>query len=57
MITPEHTCATEAGNLRVQAYTHSLSEEFMGDWAPATPTGLNSSAQYQPDGLVVWPCE
>lgn len=42
-------------SLRVQSYSHSLSPHFMGDWSPATPTGLNSSADYQPDGLVVWP--
>jgi len=47
----------EGGNLRVQSYTHSLTDDFLGDWAPATPTGLNSSVQYQPDGLVVWPYE
>lgn len=29
----------------------------MGDWSPATPTGLNTSVDYQPDGLVVWPYE
>merc|ERR1712070_628505 len=45
----------EAGALRIQSYTHSLTEDFMGDWAAATPTGLNSSSDYQPDGLVVWP--
>lgn len=47
----------EAGPLRVQAFTHSLTTDFMGDWAPAMPTGLNSSSHYQPDGLVVWPYE
>merc|ERR1719231_1758865 len=47
----------EAGDLRIQSYIHSLTEDFMGDWSPATPTGLNSSAQYQPDGLVVFPYE
>jgi hypothetical protein len=47
----------EAGSLRIQSYTHSLTEDFMGDWAAAAPTGLNSTADYQPDGLVVWPYE
>ncbi len=45
------------GSLRVQSYTHSLTEDFMGDWSEATPTGLNSSATYQPDGLLVFPYE
>ena len=45
------------GGMRIQSYTHSLTEKFMGDWAPATPTGLNTSLDYQPDGLVVWPYE
>lgn len=40
--------------LRIQSYTHSLTADYMGDWAPVQPTGLNSSADYQPDGLVVW---
>ena len=47
----------EAGSLRVQSYVHSLTEDFMGNWSVATPTGLNSSAHYQPDGLVVFPYE
>lgn len=47
---------TEEG-MRIQSYTHSLTADFMGDWAPATPTGLNTSVDYQPDGLVVWPYE
>jgi hypothetical protein len=29
----------------------------MGDWSTTMPTGLNSSAQYQPDGLLVFPYE
>ena len=41
------------GGLRIQSYSHSLTTEFMGDWSPATPTGLNTSSDYQPDGLVV----
>ena len=45
------------GGLRIQSYSHSLTTEFMGDWSPATPTGLNTSSDYQPDGLVVWPYE
>ena len=45
------------GGLRIQSYSHSLTTEFMGDWSPATPTGLNTSHDYQPDGLVVWPYE
>jgi hypothetical protein len=44
-------------HLRIQSYTHSLTDDFMGDYSPATPTGLNSSDDYQPDGLVVWPYE
>jgi len=28
-----------------------------GDWSTSMPTGLNSSAQYQPDGLLVFPYE
>jgi len=47
---------TEQG-MRIQSFTHSLTEDFMGDWAPAAPTGLNTSVDYQPDGLVVWPYE
>merc|ERR1719272_1961579 len=47
---------TEGGK-RIQAFSHSLTEEFMGDWAPAMPTGLNTSTDYQPDGLVVFPYE
>ena len=47
----------EGGSLRIQSYSHSLTGDFMGHWAPAAPTGLNSSADYQPDGLVVWPYE
>merc|ERR1712086_40932 len=47
----------EAGNLRVQSYVHSLTEDFMGNWSAAVPVGLNSSAHYQPDGLVVFPYE
>ena len=43
-------------NRDLQSYTHSVTEDFMGDWAPATPTGLNTTEDYQPDGLVVWPC-
>ena len=42
---------------RIQSFTHSLTDDFMGAWAPATPTGLNTSLDYQPDGLVVWPYE
>ena len=33
---------TEGGK-RIQAFSHSLTEEFMGEWAPAMPTGLNTS--------------
>jgi hypothetical protein len=51
------TEGSTAGPLRIQSYSHSLTEEFMGDWSPATPTGLNTSVDYQPDGLVVWPYE
>lgn len=47
----------EGGKLRIQSYTHSLTKDFMGDWAPSAPTGLNSSSDYQPDGLVAWPHE
>lgn len=47
----------EGGSIRIQSFTHSLTEDFMGSWAPAAPTGLNSSSHYQPDGLVVWPYE
>jgi hypothetical protein len=47
----------EAGALRIQSYTHSLTEDYMGHWAPTMPTGLNSTSDYQPDGLVVWPYE
>jgi len=47
----------EAGSMRIQSFTHSLTDDFMGDWAPATPTGLNTSLNYEPDGLVVWPYE
>ena len=43
--------------MRIQSYTHSLTEDYMGDWSPATPTGLNTSSDYQPDGLVAWPYE
>ena len=43
--------------LRVQAYTYSLTDDFLGDWAWTAPTGLNSSKDYAPDGLVVWPYE
>ena len=42
-------------SIRIQSYTHSLTADFMGDWSPTMPTGLNSSKDYQPDGLVVWP--
>ena len=45
------------GFMRIQSYIHSQTSNFMGDWAPATPTGLNSSLDYQPDGLVAWPYE
>jgi hypothetical protein len=45
------------GTLRVQSYTHSLTEDFMGEWSTTMPTGLNSSAGYQPDGLLVFPYE
>ena len=38
------------GGMRIQSYTHSLTADFMGDWAPAHPTGLNTSSDYQPDG-------
>eukprot|EP01079_Euglenida_sp_SAG-EU17-18_P005303 gene5304-948_t len=44
-------------NIRIQSYSHSLTPDFMGSWAPAAPTGLNTSTDYQPDGLVVWPYE
>jgi hypothetical protein len=47
----------EGGSIRIQSFTHSLTDDFMGDWSPATPTGLNSTKDYQPDGLVVWPYE
>jgi len=47
---------TDAGE-RIQSYTHSLTDDFMGEWSAATPTGLNTSTDYQPDGLVVWPYE
>lgn len=39
----------EGGSLRIQSYTHSLTPDFMGAWAPTQPTGLNSSADYQPE--------
>jgi hypothetical protein len=42
-------------SLRIQSYSHSTDADFMGEWSPATPTGLNTSLDYQPDGLVVWP--
>ena len=29
---------TEQG-MRIQSFTHSLTDDFMGDWSPATPTG------------------
>ena len=47
----------EGGGLRIQSYTHSLTADFMGNWAPAAPTGVNSSFHYQPDGLVAFPYE
>jgi len=50
--TPGH-----GGGLRVQSYTHSLTDDYMGAWAPAVPTGLNATDDWQPDGLVVWPYE
>jgi hypothetical protein len=45
------------GTLRIQSYVHSLTEDFMGNWSTTMTTGLNTSAQYQPDGLVVFPYE
>ena len=51
------TEGSTAGPLRIQSYSHSNTEDFMGDWSPATPTGLNTSTDYQPDGLVVFPYE
>ena len=48
------TPAAAAGTMRVQAYTHSLTSDFMGPWAPATPTGLNSSFDYQPVSPTVF---
>lgn len=47
---------TENG-LRIQSFSHSLTADFMGEWSPAAPTGLNTSSDYQPDGLVVWAYE
>jgi hypothetical protein len=47
----------ESGTLRVQSFTYSLTSDFMGEWAPTMPTGLNSSVDFQPDGLLVWPYE
>lgn len=44
-------------NMRIQSFSHSLTDDFMGDWAAAAPTGLNTSLDYQPDGLVVFPYE
>eukprot|EP00035_Acanthoeca_spectabilis_P032284 m.18167 g.18167 ORF g.18167 m.18167 type:complete len:543 (+) comp5277_c0_seq1:92-1720(+) len=53
-VTPT-TPQIEGGSIRIQSYTHSLTADYMGEWADAIPTGLNSSSHYQPDGLVVWP--
>merc|ERR1719456_709473 len=47
----------EAGALRIQSFIHSKTADYMGPWAETTPTGLNSSTDYQPDGLVVFPYE
>ena len=47
----------EGGTLRIQSYVHSLTSDFMGNWSSTMPTGLNSSARYQPDGLLVFPYE
>jgi hypothetical protein len=44
-------------NMRVQSLSNSLTDDFMGDWAPAQPTGLNTSLDYQPDGLLAFPYE
>merc|ERR1711870_184954 len=41
----------------MDGYTHTLTEDYMGKWSPAYPTGLNTSKYYQPDGLVVFPYE
>jgi hypothetical protein len=37
------TEGSTAGALRIQSYSHSNTADFMGDWSPATPTGLNTS--------------
>lgn len=50
------TTPTEKGK-RIQSFTHTLTEDFIGAWSPAEPTGLNTTQDYQPDGLVVWPYE
>jgi len=49
--------APTVDGLRIQSFTYSLTKDFMGEWAPAMPTGLNSSEQYQPDGFLVFPYE
>ena len=48
---------TDPAGTRIQAFSHSLTSDYMGEWSPASPTGLNSSSDYQPDGLVVWEYE
>jgi len=55
--TPTEDGKAAKWGMRIQSYIHSLTDDFMGAWAPATPTGLNTSLNYQPDGLVVWPYE
>ena len=36
------TTPTEGGK-RIQSFTHTLTEDFIGAWAPAEPTGLNTT--------------
>jgi hypothetical protein len=48
---------TDPDGTRIQAFSHSLTEDYMGNWSVAVPTGLNSSALYQPDGLVAFEYE
>jgi hypothetical protein len=48
-------CSGGPGNLRVQCYTESASDNFTSTtWSPPMPTGLNTSEYYQPDALVAF---
>lgn len=46
-----------SGGLRIQSFSRSLSRDFLGKWSAATPTGLDTAVDWQPDGLVAWPYE